>query len=212
MKNRREMKLFIKFIFILSMLHFGSALNSQPQFRLRTGGVSLNRIRVGFSINSVARVDNAANLGINTAFNYNTPFTPSDPVGAEMQAKGMHEVDAGFASELFYYECHRTHTVAPPPAGTPNTFCTTDYNPSMNSETALLAASDAKLQADAANPLLVGYWITDDRHLRVPTREQATNRASIAFRWSHKQQPFVKRGPSLSDGTPGRTLDSIVQR
>ncbi|TMF48250.1 MAG: hypothetical protein E6I32_07955 [Chloroflexi bacterium] len=159
------MKLFIKFIFILSMLHFGSALNSQPQFRLPAGGVSLNRIRVGFSINTVARVDNAANLGINTAFNYNTPFTPSDPVGAEMQAKGMHEVDAGFASELFYYECHRTHSVAPPPAGTPNTFCVTDYNPSINSETALLAAVDAKLQADAANPLIVGYWISDDWNL-----------------------------------------------
>src|SRR2546429_381307 len=85
MKNRREMKLFIKFIFILSVLHFGSALISHPQFRLPAGGVSLNRIP--------------------------------------------------------------------------------DYNPSINSETALLAAVDAKLQADAANPLIVGYWISDDWNL-----------------------------------------------
>src|SRR5438270_12445559 len=102
MKNRREMKLFIKFIFILSVLHFGSALISHPQFRLPAGGVSLNRIRVGFSINTVARVDNAASLGINTALNYNTPFTPSDPVGADMHGNGMNVVDAGFSSELFY--------------------------------------------------------------------------------------------------------------
>src|SRR5205807_9058045 len=108
------MKTFINFILILSMLQLGAALNLQPQFRLPAAGVSLNRIKVGFTINTVARVDNAASLGINTAFNYGTPFTPSDPVGAEMQAKGMHEVDAGFASELFYYECHRTHCSASP--------------------------------------------------------------------------------------------------
>ena len=122
----------------------------------------LNSATIGFSIDSVARVDSAAQLGVNTVMRYGTAFTPSDAVGAEMLAKGMHEIDAGFASELFYYECHRTHTVVPPPVGVQNTYCPTDEMPSINSETALLAAIDAKLQADANNPLIVGYWVLDD--------------------------------------------------
>ncbi len=122
----------------------------------------LKSATIGFSIDSVARVDNAAGLGVNTVMRYGTAFTPSDPVGAEMLAKGMHEIDAGFASELYYYECHRTHTVAPPPAGTQNFYCPIDEMPSINSEAALLTAIDAKLQADAHNPLVVGYWVLDD--------------------------------------------------
>lgn len=119
-------------------------------------------MKAGFSINSVAAVDNAVALGINTAIIYGTPHTTADPVGAEMLAKGMREVDGGFASDLYYYECHRTHTVALPPAGQPNTYCATDEQPSLNTESALLAAIDAKLQADAANPLILGYWVLDD--------------------------------------------------
>jgi hypothetical protein len=155
------LKAIVKIVFILAMFHLSTTINPLPQ----AAGVSLHRIKAGFSIDTVARVDNAASLGINTAINYGTPFTSSDPVGAEMRAKGMHEIDGGFASELFYYECHRTHTVVPPPAGTPNSFCATDVIPSMNSEAVLLAAIDAKLQADAANPLIIGYWISDDWNL-----------------------------------------------
>ncbi len=155
------MKTIVKIVFLLGLLHFGAIVNPPPQSRQ----LALHRIRAAFSVDTVARVDNAASLGINTSFNYNTPFTPADPVGAEMQAKGMHEVDAGFASDLFYYECHRTHTVAQPPAGTPNSYCATDVNPAMSSEAALLAAIDAKLQADKANPLVIGYWISDDWNL-----------------------------------------------
>ena len=107
-------------------------------------------------------MDSAASLGVNTVIRYGTPFTPSDPVGAEMLSKGMHEIDASLASQLFYYECHRTHTVAPPPQGTQNGYCSTDEVPSINSEATLLAAIDTKLQADARNPLVVGYWVLDD--------------------------------------------------
>src|SRR5260370_3685182 len=159
------MKALIKYIFIIGVMLPFSLQYLQPVPHPPTRAVPLGRIRAGFYIDSVARVDGAAGLGINTAFIYGTPFTPSDPVGAEMQARGMHEVDGGFASDLFYYECHRTHTVAPPPAGTPNNYCATDKVPSMSSETALLAAIDAKLRADAANPLIVGYWVLDDWNL-----------------------------------------------
>jgi hypothetical protein len=159
------MKALIKYIFIIGVMLPFSLQYLQPVPHPSTRAVPLGRIRAGFSIDSVARVDSAVGLGVNTAFIYGKPFTPSDPVGAEMQARGMHEVDAGFASDLYYYECHRTHTVALPPPGTPNYYCATDKVPSMSSETALLAAIDAKLQVDAANPLIVGYWVLDDWNL-----------------------------------------------
>ncbi len=132
------------------------------RINIASGPHMLTHETLGFSVDSVARVDNAASLGVTTAVAYGTPFTPSDPVGAEMLAKGMHEVDAGLASQLFYYECHRTHTVALPPNGTPNVYCPIDEVPSVDSEAALLAAIDVKLQADAHNPLIIGYWVLDD--------------------------------------------------
>ena len=152
------MKAVVKIVFFLGLLHLGAIINPLPH----AAAVSLHHAKVGFSIDSVARVDSAASLGINVAINYGTPFTPSDPVGAEMQARGMREVDAGIASDMFYYECHRTHTVAPPPQGTPNYYCATDVFPAMNSESAVLAQVDTQLKADAANPLIVGYWVVDD--------------------------------------------------
>src|SRR6266516_6100530 len=150
-------------MFLLSMLLVSglvSDVHSSAQSVSNT--VSLNHITAGFSIDSVARVDNAASLGVNTAIIYGKPFTPSDPVGAEMQAKGMTEIDAGISSELFYYECHRTHTVAPPRKGTPNTFCATDEKPWINSESVVLSDVNAMLKADAVNPLIRGYWVLDD--------------------------------------------------
>ena len=150
-------------MFLLSMLLVSGLLSDvHSSTQLVSNTVSLNHITAGISIDSVARVDNAASLGVNTAIVYGQPFTPSDPVGAEMQAKGMHEIDAGISSELTYYECHRTHTVAPPPQGTPNTYCATDKKPWINSESVVLADVDAMLKADAANPLVVGYWVLDD--------------------------------------------------
>ena len=150
------------FFFVLFLLDAATSYAANPVAHPILRHVTPWHMKVGFSINSVAAVDNAAALGINTAIIYGTPFTPADTVGAEMLAKGMHEVDGGFASELFYYECHRTHTVALPPSGQLNTYCTTDVQPAINSESALLAAIDSKLQADAANPLVLGYWVLDD--------------------------------------------------
>lgn len=159
MKKVKKAAVIVVILVTTLLLLFGNSstfINIAPVSRL------LNHITAGFSIDSIARVDNAARLGVNTAIRYGTAFTPADPVGAEMLSKGMHEIDAGFASQLFYYECHRTHTIAPPPPGVPNSYCSTDVNPSINSEAALLAAIDAKLQADAHNPLIVGYWVLDD--------------------------------------------------
>src|SRR5579863_8929414 len=151
--------------FIATVAFLATLLTSLPGPIVIHGPIKnppLNHITLGFSIDSVARVDNAASLGVNTAVTYGVAFTPSDPVGAEMLSKGMHEIDAGLASELFYYECHRTHTVVPPPNGQPNNYCLTDEIPSINSESALLTAIDVKLQADTQNPLIVGYWVLDD--------------------------------------------------
>ena len=148
--------------FVLLLLNASTIYAANPVVHPILHHVTPWHIQAGFSINSVAAVDNAAALGVNTAFIYGTPYTLADPVGAEMRLKGMHEVDAGIASELFYYECHRTHTVALPPTGQTNTYCATDVQPAINSESALLAAIDSKLQADTTNPLILGYWVLDD--------------------------------------------------
>jgi len=157
---RRILASFISLVGLL--LSLSTAYATNPMAHPIVRHVTPWHMKAGFSINSVAAVDNAVALGVNTAIIYGTPYTPADPVGAEMRAKGMREVDGGFASELYYYECHRTHTVALPPTGQTNTYCATDAQPAINSESALLAAIDTKLQADAANPLILGYWVLDD--------------------------------------------------
>ncbi|HCI79218.1 MAG TPA: hypothetical protein DHW02_05985, partial [Ktedonobacter sp.] len=152
----------IVLFFLLLLLNASTIYAATPVAHPVLRHVTPWHMQAGFSINSVAAVDNAAAQGINTAIVYGTPYTPADPIGAEMRLKGMHEVDAGIASELYYYECHRTHTVALPPAGQTNTYCATDVQPTLNSESALLTAIDSKLQTDAANPLVLGYWVLDD--------------------------------------------------
>jgi len=147
---------------LLTFLHAPRSTTAHVSLNHITAGPSLNHITVGFSIDSLARVDNAARSDVDTAIIYGKAFTPSDPVGAEMQAKGMTEIDAGISSELFYYECHRTHTVAPPRKGTSNTVCATDEKPWINSESVVLSDVNAMLKADAVNPLIRGYWVLDD--------------------------------------------------
>ena len=74
----------------------------------------------------------------------------------------MSVVDARISDELGAWECHRTHTLAPPPPGERNWFCRTDYDPGANSAAVVLAAVREWLREDASNPLVSGYWVLDD--------------------------------------------------
>ena len=41
---------------------------------------------------------------------------------------------------LFYWECHRTHTVKPPPKNYRNWYCATDEDPKIDSDAVVLRA------------------------------------------------------------------------
>lgn len=64
---------------------------------------------------------------------------------------------------LYYWECHRTHTVAPPPSNYKyNPYCRTDEDPHLNSESVVLRAVEALVGRDAKREDVVGYWVLDD--------------------------------------------------
>ena len=115
----------------------------------------------GFSANTPERVANAASLGVNRDILYGGPPAASSALAQALRDGHMTVIDARISSELYYYECHRTHTVAPPPEGQPNTYCATDEEPGADASS-VLAVIEEWLREDAADPLVSGYWVLDD--------------------------------------------------
>jgi hypothetical protein len=116
----------------------------------------------GFSADTPARVAAAAAAGVTMDILYAGPPSPGSALGRALSRAGMKVIDASLSSELFYWECHRTHTVAPPPKGQANYYCSSDQDPSINSEAVVLKTVRSWIRDDAANPLVAGYWILDD--------------------------------------------------
>ena len=87
----------------------GAAASSFP--------ASATHFVAGFEIDKPSRVLEAAELGVNTDIEYNGPPRASSKLGKALVAAHMSVIDARISDELFYWECHRTHTVAPPPPG-----------------------------------------------------------------------------------------------
>jgi hypothetical protein len=80
-----------------------------------------------------------------------------------LKAHGIAVVDAGISGILFYWECHRTHTVKPPPNSYPyNEYCRTDEDPRVKNEAVVLRDVSALLERDAARAYVVAYWVLDD--------------------------------------------------
>ncbi len=115
----------------------------------------------GFNIATPEQATQAAQDGVQVAFQYGQPSAENDELGQRLQSLHMKVVDGYISSYLYYYECHRTHTVKPPPANYTNP-CTTDAHPELNSENALLANITTHLQQEKNNPLIVGFWVLDD--------------------------------------------------
>jgi hypothetical protein len=116
----------------------------------------------GFSADTPERVAAAAALGVRVDILYEVPPSPSSPLGRALVKAHMKVIDANISNELTYWECHRTHTVAPPPRGEENYFCARDLEPSLGSSAALLAAVRRLVREDSRNPLVAGYWVLDD--------------------------------------------------
>jgi hypothetical protein len=120
------------------------------------------RFTAGFELNTRARIQNAAGLGVTTAIEYNGPPRPGSRLGKTLAADHMTVIDARISDVLGEWECHRTHTVAPPPPGEEDWFCDTDADPGVDSPAVVLQAVREWLREDASNPLVSGYWVLDD--------------------------------------------------
>lgn len=116
----------------------------------------------GFGANTPSRVAKAASVGVDTDILYERPPSPSSRLGRALAAAHMTVIDARPSSELFFWECHRTHTVAPPPEGERNYYCARDDEPGVDSPEVVLDTVKEYAEEDAANPLVKGYWILDD--------------------------------------------------
>ncbi len=124
--------------------------------------VSATRFVAGFEVDKPARVTNASALGVTVDIEYNGPPRPSSKRGKALTAARMTVIDARISDELGEWECHRTHTVAPPPPEEEDWFCKTDEDPSVDSPAVVLEAVRRIVREDAANLLVSGYWVLDD--------------------------------------------------
>jgi hypothetical protein len=123
---------------------------------------STTHLVLGFGPKRSRDVAGAAALGIDADILYEGPPRPKSRFGRALASAHITAIDARISDELHHWECHRTHTVAPPPAGKPNSYCGTDIDPTDNSPEVVLERVRHYLEEDAANPLVGGYWVLDD--------------------------------------------------
>lgn len=118
---------------------------------------------VGFSVDTPARAATAASEGITSTILYGGSPDPNSALAQALQANHISVIDGGISSIVFYWECHRTHTVAPPPASYGiNSYCRTDENPRISSDSVALAHVSHLLDRDARRSYVAGYWVLDD--------------------------------------------------
>ena len=114
---------------------------------------------------------------------------------------------------LFYWECHRTHTVKPPPKSYRyNTYCR-DRRGSARSirDGVVLQRRDAILKRDATRPYVVAHWVLDDWPGWDPGSGRSCCRKFIAHRQSTRRASGdlrIRRGRCAarerSTGIPAR--------
>jgi hypothetical protein len=114
----------------------------------------------GFTIGTPTDVAQATEMGIHVAFEYGDPPSANSTLGRAMLAAHMQVIDGAISSYLQNYECHRTKTVSPPPAGA-HPYCGRDTVP-ISDDAALLSLVKKHLQEVQSNPLILGYWVLDD--------------------------------------------------
>jgi hypothetical protein len=118
-------------------------------------------IQGGFSIDTPERAARAATDGIQVVFQYGQSPSESSVLGQELQSLQIKVIDGYISSYLYYYECHRTKTVKPPPSGQEQ-YCRQDNHPYLIDENTLLASIAAHLKQVRDNQLIIGYWVLDD--------------------------------------------------
>ena len=94
----------------------------------------------GFTIEKPGRVRKAASVGVTRDILYGTLPTPQSKLGQAIQQNGMRIIDGRISSKIFYWKCHRIHTVAPPTAEYAGRYCATDVRPSVDLAATVLHA------------------------------------------------------------------------
>ena len=118
---------------------------------------------IGFSVDTPRRVQTAARQGITTTILYGGAPPPGSALERTLTSHRIDVVDGTISGYMFYWECHRTHTVAPPPSSyRDNPYCRTDEDPAFDSEGAVLRHVTALLTKDAKLPYVAGHWVLDD--------------------------------------------------
>ncbi len=118
---------------------------------------------IGFSVDTPKRAAIAAGERINTTILYDGAPPPGSPLAKALKAHGISVVDATISGLLFLWECHRTHTVKPPPSSySYNPYCKTDEDPKIDSKRVVLQRVAELLARDAKLPYVVGHWVLDD--------------------------------------------------
>jgi hypothetical protein len=115
----------------------------------------------GFSIDNPEQAANAAENGIQVAFEYIQPPTEKGQLGQKLKSLHMKVIDGYISSYLYHYECHRTSELHPQLLG-PGQYCPYDLSPSLTDANVLLAIIATHLKQVKNNPLIVGYWVLDD--------------------------------------------------
>ncbi len=142
----------------------------------------------GFSVDTPARLTRAAADGVQVVFYYGQPPSESSALGQKLKSLHMKVVDGFIASYLYYYECHRTKSIKPPPVGD-SPYCSYDYHPELANENLLLAAIADHLQQVKDNQLIIGYWVLDDW---------------VPWDAGSARQPLMKIHELIQQYTPGR--------
>lgn len=118
---------------------------------------------IGFGVDTPNRAATAAREGITTTILYGGSPARGSALEKALEAHRISVVDARISDILFYWECHRTHTIKPPPSNyKQNPYCRTDEDPHINSQQIVLRDVGEVLKRDAQRRYVVGYWVLDD--------------------------------------------------
>ncbi len=136
------------------------ATAAQPRSPVETAA-GATHFTAGFELDTRGRAENAAALGVTTAIEYGGPPAPGSRLARTFVQEHISVIDARPSDALEAWECHRTHTVAPPPPGEEDWFCRKDYDPGVTTASVLQQIREW-VREDASNPLVSGYWVLDD--------------------------------------------------
>ena len=143
------------------------SVGTEPRER-RSAGAPQRHAIVGFSVDTPKRAATAGEPRHHGDDSVRRIAGAGKPAAKSARAhNGISVVDGAISGVLFYWECHRTHTVKPPPSSYAyNPYCRTDENPRINSVKAVVLRDVGKI-LDSRREAFVRYRLLGARRLGV---------------------------------------------